>query len=158
MKFNIVQQNYHIIEPKGKKVPILVSVPHVGTDFPKDLLAHYKSDRIHPPDDTDFFVHQVYDFVSEMGITIMHAHYSRWVIDLNRSAANQALYTDGRLITGLTPTTDFLGNSIYQSTRLEPDAAEIKRRKTLYYNPYYCLLYTSPSPRDATLSRMPSSA
>ena len=25
-------------------------------------------------------------------------------------------------------------------------------------NTYYCLLYTSPSPRDATLSRMPSSA
>ena len=25
-------------------------------------------------------------------------------------------------------------------------------------HPYYCLLYTSPSPRDATLSRMPSSA
>ena len=24
--------------------------------------------------------------------------------------------------------------------------------------PIYCLLYTSPSPRDATLSRMPSSA
>ena len=24
--------------------------------------------------------------------------------------------------------------------------------------PYSCLLYTSPSPRDATLSRMPSSA
>ena len=26
------------------------------------------------------------------------------------------------------------------------------------YKPYNCLLYTSPSPRDATLSRMPSSA
>ena len=25
-------------------------------------------------------------------------------------------------------------------------------------NPHLCLLYTSPSPRDATLSRMPSSA
>ena len=25
-------------------------------------------------------------------------------------------------------------------------------------SPYVCLLYTSPSPRDATLSRMPSSA
>ena len=25
-------------------------------------------------------------------------------------------------------------------------------------HPYICLLYTSPSPRDATLSRMPSSA
>ena len=27
-----------------------------------------------------------------------------------------------------------------------------------YKKPYGCLLYTSPSPRDATLSRMPSSA
>ena len=26
------------------------------------------------------------------------------------------------------------------------------------YDPQICLLYTSPSPRDATLSRMPSSA
>ena len=31
------------------------------------------------------------------------------------------------------------------------DAKSVKRRKN-------CLLYTSPSPRDATLSRMPSSA
>ena len=30
---------------------------------------------------------------------------------------------------------------------------------TIVENTYYtCLLYTSPSPRDATLSRMPSSA
>ena len=28
----------------------------------------------------------------------------------------------------------------------------------LHEHPYTCLLYTSPSPRDATLSRMPSSA
>ena len=27
-----------------------------------------------------------------------------------------------------------------------------------YHAPDFCLLYTSPSPRDATLSRMPSSA
>ena len=31
------------------------------------------------------------------------------------------------------------------------------QRTTSYYN-MACLLYTSPSPRDATLSRMPSSA
>ena len=34
--------------------------------------------------------------------------------------------------------------------------AEIQ--KTLELGPKPCLLYTSPSPRDATLSRMPSSA
>ena len=27
-----------------------------------------------------------------------------------------------------------------------------------YWDDHFCLLYTSPSPRDATLSRMPSSA
>ena len=32
------------------------------------------------------------------------------------------------------------------------------RIKILKDEPYDCLLYTSPSPRDATLSRMPSSA
>ena len=30
--------------------------------------------------------------------------------------------------------------------------------KVIYTNSLGCLLYTSPSPRDATLSRMPSSA
>jgi len=132
-----LQPNYHILPPKGKRVPILVSVPHCGIAFPEDLMGNYQPKMIDPPDDTDFFVHRVYDFVREMGITMIHAHYSRWVIDLNRSAQNQALYTDGRLITGLTPSTDFLGNSIYQSPQLEPDEAEIQRRKKVYYAPYY---------------------
>ena len=39
---------------------------------------------------------------------------------------------------------------------LNPDE-EFELAKMSYLD-YYCLLYTSPSPRDATLSRMPSSA
>ena len=39
-----------------------------------------------------------------------------------------------------------------QKVKLEP-AEEIAKK-----HPHICLLYTSPSPRDATLSRMPSSA
>ena len=50
------------------------------------------------------------------------------------------------------------GGVSYASYRLAPVVEEI-----LGYQPdlivlYTCLLYTSPSPRDATLSRMPSSA
>ena len=33
-----------------------------------------------------------------------------------------------------------------------------KDKKSTYRKLWICLLYTSPSPRDATLSRMPSSA
>ena len=39
--------------------------------------------------------------------------------------------------------------------------SNLMQRKILFYIPFIyitCLLYTSPSPRDATLSRMPSSA
>ena len=34
----------------------------------------------------------------------------------------------------------------------------IREERALKADAYFCLLYTSPSPRDATLSRMPSSA
>ena len=45
----------------------------------------------------------------------------------------------------------------------EADVTELKIKAVLYEaqlnnNVKICLLYTSPSPRDATLSRMPSSA
>ena len=36
--------------------------------------------------------------------------------------------------------------------------AGLKGRHMLFHDHCTCLLYTSPSPRDATLSRMPSSA
>ena len=40
------------------------------------------------------------------------------------------------------------------------EKAEVRRLLDWFDNKFYrdCLLYTSPSPRDATLSRMPSSA
>jgi len=117
-----------------------VSVPHCGTAFPKDLVNHYKAEKINPPDDTDFFVDKVYDFVSELGITMIYAHYNRWVIDLNRSPQNKNLYDDGRIITHLTPTTDFLGNPIYKSSEFEPTSEEVERRKALFYLPYYAAI------------------
>ena len=49
-----------------------------------------------------------------------------------------------------------------QGEDIEMDAVGVpegqKRIEADNYDLYLCLLYTSPSPRDATLSRMPSSA
>jgi N-formylglutamate deformylase len=89
------------------------------------------------PDDTDWFVHDLYNFASEMGITVVHARYSRWVIDLNRDPESAPLYNDGRIITGLVPSTDFLGNEIYVDKKFIPDQAETERRLENYYRPYY---------------------
>ena len=128
---------FTIITPEKESVPIIVSIPHCGRTFPPELTSHYKQELAENPDDTDFFVDDLYDFLPEMGITTICANYSRWVIDLNRSSKNEALYDDGRIITHLTPTTNFLGDSIYANPVFEPKRKEIERRTKYYYQPYY---------------------
>jgi N-formylglutamate deformylase len=128
---------YFLIEPKGKKAPVILSVPHSGVEFPAELKPQYRPEMAAQPDDTDWFVHDLYDFAAELGITVIHARYSRWVIDLNRDPESKPLYDDGRIITGLTPSTDFLGNEIYLEKRFVPDKEETERRLANYYRPYY---------------------
>lgn len=88
-------------------------------------------------DDTDWYVDRLYVFASELGITMIKANLSRWVIDLNRDPKSVPLYGDGRLITTITPTTDFFGNEIYKKKNFEPDEKEVTRRLDNYYWPYY---------------------
>ena len=119
------------------RVPILLSLPHCGTTIPDDLRDQYKSELVQKLDDTDWFVDQLYSFSLSMGITMISASYSRWVIDLNRDPQSIPLYTDGRVITGLCPTTNFLGEPIYKDHRKEIDSIEVTRRLEIYYQPYH---------------------
>jgi N-formylglutamate deformylase len=128
---------YFLIESKANKAPVILSVPHSGIEFPDELKSHYRPEMARQPDDTDWFVHDLYNFAPEFGITVIHARYSRWVIDLNRDPASMPLYDDGRIITGLTPVTDFFGNEIYLEKRFVPDKSETERRLENYYRPYY---------------------
>ena len=123
--------------PSSQRVPIVLSIPHCGTAFPDELKDQYKPELIKAPDDTDWFVDQLYSFAPAMGITMISANYSRWVIDLNRDPESKPLYTDGRIITGLCPTTNFLGELIYKDNRKEVDQAEVNRRLENYYQPYH---------------------
>lgn len=125
----------YIVTHAKAPVPIVLSIPHCGTAFPDEIKDDYHPHLAAAPDDTDWFVDQLYDFAAEMGITTIRAHYSRWVIDLNRPPDSQPLYSDGRIITGLCPLTDFHGNSIYQKN--EPDEAEVACRLATYYFPYH---------------------
>ncbi|HYF67067.1 MAG TPA: N-formylglutamate amidohydrolase [Ohtaekwangia sp.] len=122
---------------RGTQVPIIVSVPHCGTLFPDELKQAYKAELISAPDDTDWFVDQLYDFSIDMGITMIKAAYSRWVIDLNRDRHNLPLYSDGRIITGLCPVTTFLGEPLYRDERTTVDNTDLHHRLTRYYDPYH---------------------
>lgn len=125
-----------ITSAKGNPVPLIISIPHCGTAFPPEIIDDYIPEQVESVDDTDWFLQDLYDFAPAMGITVIQAKYNRWVIDLNRDPKSEPLYNDGRIITGLTTATDFLGNPIYKAGK-EPDQAEVKRRLATYYWPYY---------------------
>ena len=133
--------SYQITSPANILLPIVLSIPHAGTHFPEEIADAYKPEML-PPDDTDWFVDQLYHFATALGIPTLKANYSRWVIDLNRNPDSQPLYSDGRLITGLCPATDFLGNAIYKDYRTGVADEEIQRRKKLYFEPYHQQLQT----------------
>ena len=128
---------FYIIEPAARRVPVILSSPHSGVEFPDELKPYFRPELMAKPDDTDWFVHDLYNFAPSLGITVIYAKYSRWVIDLNRNPDSVPLYNDGRIITELVPKTDFLGHEIYADKKFLPDDAEIERRKANYYRPYY---------------------
>lgn len=133
---------FRIIEPKTQRVPILLSVPHCGTQFPPELIDDFDQAAVAHPDDTDWFVDRLYDFAPDLGITIITAVYSRWVIDLNRDPDDKPLYSDGRIITGLCPVTTFKGEPLYKDTRDAVEESEVWRRRQVYYKPYHDQLQT----------------
>jgi len=128
---------YLVKFPTARRIPILVSVPHCGTAFPDEIKSDYQREWIEAPDDTDFFVDRLYSFAPSLGITMISALLSRWVIDLNRHPQGKPLYADGRIITDLCPVTTFLGKFLYKDKRREVGVEEVERRRRLYYNPYH---------------------
>jgi N-formylglutamate deformylase len=120
---------FRVIEPKGIRVPVILSIPHCGALIPEELAV--------APDDTDWFVDKLYAFASDLGIATIASVYSRWVIDLNRDPEDKPLYTDGRIITGLCPLTNFLGERLYKDERTTLTDKDVAHRKELYYWPYH---------------------
>ena len=117
--------------------PLLISLPHVGTDIPAALLDGYV-DEARQLHDTDWHLEALYDFAAELGAGRIVPRWSRYVIDLNRPPQDTPMYA-GANNTELCPTRSFRGTPLYHPGR-EPDAAEVARRRELYWQPYHAAL------------------
>ncbi|MEP7057082.1 MAG: N-formylglutamate deformylase [Caldimonas sp.] len=113
---------------------LLVSAPHVGTAIPADLRACY-AERAHAVEDTDWHLDRLYDFVREMGASLLVPRHSRYVIDLNRPPQNAPMYP-GVNNTELCPTRFFTGDALYRDAQAPLDD-EIARRLERYWQPYH---------------------
>ena len=113
--------------------PLLISVPHDGCHIPPDIMRRMTPAGAAVPD-TDWHVAELYSFARDLGAHFLVANYSRYVVDLNRSATDETLYP-GQVTTGLCPTQTFAGENIYADGGVsdQEKAARIED----YWRPYH---------------------
>jgi N-formylglutamate deformylase len=119
---------------RGREALIL-SMPHVGTRIPEAIERGF-TPVARALTDTDWHVERLYDFVPELGASVIKACYSRYVIDLNRPPNDAALYP-GMTKTGLCPTHSFAGEPLYGSGVESLPESEIEHRRERYWQPYH---------------------
>ena len=117
--------------------PLLVSLPHDGSEIPGALAARMTPEARRAPD-TDWHVSRLYAFVRDLGASILVPRHSRYVIDLNRGEDDTSLYP-GQNTTGLVPLVRFTGEPVYLPG-CEPDSAEVAERIETYWRPYHAAL------------------
>ncbi len=118
------------------RVPLLISLPHVGTEIPAELAGRLVP-RALLSEDTDWHLERLYRPLAErLGASVLVPRYSRYVIDLNRPPDDQPLYPGASGGTGLVPTRFFTDEPLYRHGH-EPDAAAVAVRRETCWRPYH---------------------
>jgi len=116
------------------RVPLLLCMPHTGTDIPPALEDEFLSPWL-ARRDTDWWIDRLYAFGEALGAGLVRTGISRSVIDPNRDPSGASLYP-GQATTELCPTTTFDGEPLYRAGRV-PTAATILARRERYFEPYH---------------------
>ena len=115
-------------------LPLLISIPHMGTRIPDDIAATM-TPVAQRTDDCDWHLDRLYAFARRLGASMLTPSYARYVIDLNRPPDGANLYP-GQDTTGLLPVDTFDKEPLYRDGHL-PDEAEVARRRDIYWKPYH---------------------
>lgn len=118
--------------------PVLISVPHAGLNVPDDIMARLSDEGLRLTD-TDWHVDRLYAPLKTLGVSMLVATNSRYVIDLNRPCDGSSLYP-GQTVTELCPTETFEGKALYKPGE-EPGPDEVAGRATKYWQPWHQKLH-----------------
>ena len=75
---------YEVLEPAGYVGPILFNSPHSGSTYPRAFLAASRLDMGTLRRSEDSFVDELVAGVVARGFPLMHAHFPRCFVDVNR--------------------------------------------------------------------------
>ncbi len=133
---------FSVLEPSVAETPVVVEVPHAGLGCDPLALATLAAPARALGRDADLYVDRLFEGAPRQGATLLVAHVSRYVCDLNRAEDD----VDSLAVAGLPPRASPHG-LIWRSTTdglpalTEPlQRAELERRLTLIYRPYHAQL------------------
>jgi N-formylglutamate deformylase len=113
---------------------LIVSMPHVGTFVPHSI-GRGLSDCAARRPDTDWHLPRLYDFLGDLGATVIVATHSRYVVDVNRPPDGSNLYP-GRDTPRLCPIDTFHSEPLYRDPA-GPGEEEVRRRVNAQWRPYH---------------------
>lgn len=125
-----------VFEVKQGTSPVILGLPHTGTDVPEDIWARL-NDNGRILADTDWHIHRLYDGLIG-DATMVRATFHRYCLDANRDPSGTSLYP-GQNTTGLIPESDFDGKAIWKDGEA-PTKADIADRLARFHAPYHAAL------------------
>ena len=112
-------------------VPLVANLPHSGMFVPEDIAAQFTSEHLQSLPNTDWHLDKLYQSLPALGITVLQATHSRYVVDLNRQL-KEPLF--GEFWTSVVAEKTAMGKQIYKTN---PSREHIEQRIHKYYIPYH---------------------
>ncbi len=122
--------------PTAPPLPILASIPHCGLQVPAAIAQTLTAPHQQFLPNQDWHLEQLYDFLPKLGITVLQATYSRYVVDLNRSLQSPLF---GSFWRSAVPEKTAFDLPLYHTL---PTPEAIAQRIQAYYQPYHQQLQT----------------
>jgi N-formylglutamate amidohydrolase len=130
---------FSVHEPTAEETPLVVEVPHAGVLVDAESLATLAAPARAIGQDADLWVDELYAKAPSLGATLVVAHASRYVCDLNRAETD----VDGLAVVGATARSAPHGLIWRATTDNQPSLSaplsreELERRLDLVYRPYH---------------------
>jgi N-formylglutamate amidohydrolase len=131
---------FSVLDPTSEETPLVVEIPHPGIALDPQAMATLVAPARSIARDADLWVDELYADAPARGATVVVAHVSRYVVDLNRSENDIDAEVVEGAPTGSRATRGIVWRLTSEGARVL-DAPlprrELERRLDTYYRPYH---------------------
>ena len=127
---------FTLLRPRGSRLPVVANLPHSGLQLSDEVADAFTPRQRRRLPNSDWHLQALYDFLPALGVTVLQANYSRYMVDLNRSTTPPLF---GSFWSSALPEKTAFGDEIYLK---KPSETAVAARVEHYYTPYHQALST----------------